>query len=152
MKCNEALFLMDTVLDDESTPEEEQLLRFHLNGCSACRKTMSFNRSISEKVKNLEEPDPPFNLMETVQARLASGNFDRSPIASRARFKLPVWRIAAIIPFAAALVFFLQNFTGEHTSSYGNTGMETAAVQETVMQFAPAPIVAYSRPSSVSTF
>lgn len=152
MKCNEALLLMNTVLDGESTPEEEQLLRFHVNGCPSCRKTLLFYRSISEEVKNLEEPDPPNDLMEMVQTKLASGNYDKSPLPRKNHFKLPVWRIAAVIPFAAALVFFLQNFTGGNTSNYVNTGAETTAAHETVMQYTPAPIVAYSRPSSVSTF
>ncbi len=150
MKCSEALILMDAVLDGESTPEEEQLLRFHVNGCSSCRKTILLNRSISDKVKDLEEPDPPSDLMEMVQAKLASGNYDKSPITDRSRFKLPVWRIAAVIPFAAALVFFLQNITGGNTSSYESTSIET--IQETATLYAPAPVVAYSRPSSVSTF
>ncbi|MCK5131824.1 MAG: zf-HC2 domain-containing protein [Candidatus Sabulitectum sp.] len=152
MKCNEALFLMDSLLDGEATPEEEQMLRFHINGCPSCRKTMLLNRSIGENMKNLEEPDPPADLMDMVLQRLASGDYDKSPMADSNRFKLPAWRIAAAIPFAAALVLILQNFTGENPSDYGNNTIETATLEETVTQYAPAPVVAYSRPSSVSTF
>lgn len=158
MKCNEALLLMDLVLDSQSTHEEEQLFRFHINGCSTCRKTMQLNRSISEKVADLEEPDPPSDLMDMVQARLASGNYDQSSLVNKKHFRAPVWRIAAVIPFAAALVFLLQNFTGENSSNYGNgtiaveTASVDATVQETALRYTPAPVVAYSRPSSVSTF
>ena len=156
MKCNEALVLMDLVIDSRATHEEEQLLRFHLNGCSSCRKTMQLNRSISEKIKKLEEADPPDDLMDKIQARLASGNFDLSPMGGTRRFKFPAWRIAAVIPFAAALVFFLQSFTGENTPENvnGTAALETAGttIQETAFVYAPAPVIAYSRPSSVSTF
>ncbi|MCK5785400.1 MAG: zf-HC2 domain-containing protein [Candidatus Sabulitectum sp.] len=156
MKCNEALILMDLVIDSRATHEEEQLLRFHLNGCSSCRKTMQLNRSISKKIKELEEVDPPDDVMDKIQARLASGNYDRSPMGESGRFRFPVWRIAAVIPFAAALVFFLQNFTGENSTENVNSTavLETAGttIQETALVYAPAPVVAYSRPSSVSTF
>ncbi len=151
MKCNEALLLMDSVLDGEATAEEEQLLRFHVNGCMECRKISLLNRSISEKVTNLEEPEVPSDLLDKIQLRLASGNYDHSPILEAKRFKFPAWRIAAVIPFAAALVFLLQNYSGENSNSYGNS-VNTASAGETVTQYAPAPVVAYSRPSSVSTF
>ncbi len=154
MKCNEALLLIDSVIDGESTPEQDQLLRFHLNGCTSCRKVMLLNKTIAEKVKELDEPMPPVNLTDIVRARLTSGNFDKSPIHKKTPGlkKLSAWRVAAVIPFAAALVFLLQNFSGEHASSFGATRVEPASSEVTDTQYTPAPIVAYSRPSSVSTF
>ncbi len=152
MKCNEALLLMDSLLDGEATAREEQLLRFHVNGCPACRRAMMLNRSISENINNLEEPEPPADLMDMVFRRLASGNYDQSPVTNKKRSRLPVWRIAAVVPFAAALVLILQNFAVEDPSNYGNRTVKTVTVQENTTQYAPAPVVAYSRPSSVSTF
>lgn len=154
MKCNDALLLIDYSLDGESTPEQDQLLRFHLNGCPSCQRTMLLNRTLSEKVKELEEPMPPADLTEMVLARLASGNYDKSPIKpKKGNFaKLSAWRIAAVIPFAAALVFLLQNVSGEQTPTYGSTTIETTSSEADITQYAPAPVVAYSRPSSVSTF
>ncbi len=151
MKCNEALLLMDSVLDGEATAEEEQLLRFHVNGCLECRKTLLLNRSISEKITELEEPEVPSDLLDKIQLRLSSENYDHSPVVTKKSFRFPTWRIAAVIPFAAALVFLLQNFAGDNSNSYGNT-VNTASARETDTQYAPTPVVAYSRPSSVSTF
>lgn len=157
MKCREALLLMDSVLDGEATPEDEQLLRFHINGCSSCRKIMSFNESIREQLKKIEEPEPPSNLMEMVRKRLHSGDYVQSPLENRkmneSRFKLTTWtRFAAIIPFAAALIFILHNFNSDDSSNYGNGSFETVRIEETETRYTPVPIVAYSRPSSVSTF
>ncbi len=151
MKCNEALLLIDIVLDKEASPEEEQLLRFHVNGCTSCKEAFLLSKSISEKISGLEEPEPPSDLMDIIQRRLSTGDYDMSPLKEEKPFKLPVWRIAAVIPFAAALVFFLHNFSGEDTSNYGGSN-ETAIAQEPAILYTPAPVVAYSRPSSVSTF
>lgn len=151
MKCNEALVLMDLVLDKEASPEEEQLLRFHVNGCTSCKRAFLLSKSISEKVRDLEEPEPPSDLIDIIHRRLSAGDYDMSPLKEKERFKLPVWRIAAVIPFAAALVFFLNSFSGEETSNYGDIN-ETAIAQEPATLYAPAPVIAYSRPSSVSTF
>ncbi len=151
MKCNEALLLIDIVIDKEASPEEEQLLRFHVNGCTSCKRALLLSKSISEKVGALEEPEPPSDLMHSIQRRLSSGDYDMSPLRENKRFRLPVWRIAAVIPFAAALVFFLHNFSGEEASTYASSN-ETAIAQEPATLYAPAPVVAYSRPSSVSTF
>ena len=152
MKCNDALILIDSVFDGEASPEEEQLLRFHVNGCQACRKIMLANKSIRKQLSEIEEPDVPSDLMSRVHQRLASGNYDRSPLKEKSRFKLPIWRIAAVIPFAAALVFILQSAGSENSANYRNRTTETTRVEETDVQYAPVPVIAYSRPSSVSTF
>lgn len=152
MKCNKALLLMDTVLDDEATSEEEQLLQFHVNGCSRCRKVMLFNQSLTKRMKMLEEAAPSSDIMDIVKAKIASGQYDQSPIENKKYFKLPTWRIAAAVPFVAALAFFLQAFTGTDTQDYENDAFETAAALEATMQYTPAPVIAYSRPSSILTF
>ncbi|MCK5036734.1 MAG: zf-HC2 domain-containing protein [Candidatus Sabulitectum sp.] len=159
MKCKEALLLMDSVLDGEATPEDEQLLGFHINGCPSCRKIMSFNESITEQLKRIEEPEPPSDLMEMVRKRLYSGDYVQSPLENKnkkkngSRFRISAWtRFAAVIPFAAALVLILHNFNGEDSSSYGNGSFEAVHIEKAETRYAPVPIVAYSRPSSVSTF
>ncbi|MCK5840778.1 MAG: zf-HC2 domain-containing protein [Candidatus Sabulitectum sp.] len=159
MKCNEALLLMDSVLDGEATPEDEQLLRFHINGCPSCRKIMSFNESITEEMKKIEEPEPPSDLMEMVRKRLSAGDYVQSPLENKNkkkngnRFKIIAWsRFAAVIPFAAALILILHNFNGEDSSNYGNGSFEAVHIEKTETRYTPVPIVAYSRPSSVSTF
>jgi predicted anti-sigma-YlaC factor YlaD len=152
MTCHEAALLMNTVLDGEASPDEDQLLQFHINGCSSCRRTMLLNKSLSLNVKCLDEPEPPCDIIEKVRARLNSGNYDKSPIEKQSRKLIPVWRIAALIPFAAALLLLIQNFTGDHISNYRDTDLEAASSGEALTEYTPVPVVAYSRPSSVSTF
>lgn len=140
---------MDMVLDGAAAPEEEQILRFHLNGCPSCRRAMLLNRSISEKLAVLEEIEPPVNLLEEVSARIASGNYDRSPIKKH-RAILSGWKVAAVIPFAAAaLILFQSAGRGKEPSSLGE--QQALSAEETVI-YAPAPVMAYTRPSSVTTF
>ena len=152
MKCNEAKVLINSVLDGEASFKEEQILRFHLNGCSDCRKVMVMNKAISKNVKELHEPSPPDDLMDMVKARLKSGNYDSSPIQKKSNFFTSSrWKIAAVIPFAATLFVLYQAMQNEHSNpSYTASPIE--AVSTPNVQYAPAPVVAYARPSSISTF
>ena len=148
MKCEEALLLIDAVLDGEADHEEEQLLRFHLNGCASCRRVMLFNRSISGKVAELDEPDPPEGLLEAVSARLASGSYDRSPLPGHSKF-FSGWKIAAVIPFAAAALLLVRGGSADDPPRLAE---QAPAVAEETVDYTPAPMMAYSRPSSVTTF
>ena len=148
MKCDEALLLMNLILDNEADAEQEQLLRFHLNGCSSCRKAMIVNRSISREVLDLHEPDPPEGILQAVQERIASGSYDRSPLRASGR-SFPIWKIAAVLPFAAAALILFHGDSGEEPSRLANQPVTSS--EETV-SYAPAPMMAYTRPSSVTTF
>ncbi|HPF32764.1 MAG TPA: zf-HC2 domain-containing protein [Candidatus Sabulitectum sp.] len=147
MKCEDALLLMDLVIDGEAGPEDEQLLRFHINGCPSCRKAMLISQSISQAVDGLEEPQPPDDLLQAVTARLASGNYDRSPIRPK-RFLPGPWKAAAVLPFAAAAILL---FHGGSSEDPGVLADGQPALEETV-NYTPAPVMAYSRPSSVTSF
>ena len=152
MKCSEAKILIDSVLDGEASFKEEQILRFHLNGCSDCRRVMLMNQAISKNVKELHEPSPPEDLMDIVKARLKSGNYDKTPLLQKKQFlSSNRWRVAAVIPFAATLFFIYQTMQNEHSgSTYTASPIEAISTPE--IQYAPAPVVAYTRPSSISTF
>lgn len=148
MKCEEALLLINAVLDGEADHEEEQLLRFHLNGCASCRKVMLVNRAISTGVSELGEPDPPEDLLQAVNERLASGDYDRSPLRNSPR-TFTGWKIAAAIPFAAAALLLVRSVSGGDPSRLAE---QTPSASEETVNYTPAPVMAYSRPSSVTTF
>ncbi len=148
MKCEEALLLMNSILDGEADAEEEQLLRFHLNGCVSCRKSMLLSSAISSEVADLDEPDPPEDILRAVQARIASGDYDRSPLRGSTR-SFPLWKAAAVIPFAAAALLLLHG--GSETESPRLADHPVMTSEESV-SYTPAPVMAYSRPSSVTTF
>ena len=152
MKCTEAKILIDSVLDGEASFREEQVLRFHLNGCSDCRRILLMNKVISKSVKELHEPSPPEELMDMVKARLKTGNYDNSPLKQKKQFfNSNRWRIAAVIPFAATLFFIYQTMQNEHsTPTFAASSVET--VSAPVIEYTPAPVIAYTRPSSISTF
>jgi predicted anti-sigma-YlaC factor YlaD len=149
MKCEDALLLMNSVLDGEAGEEEEQVLRFHLNGCPDCRQAMLISRSISNGIRELGEPEPPEDLLSRITSRLEKGDYDRSPLRVNTR-SFGHWKIAAALPFAAAfLLLFWNGFSGTDRSAL--TDHPSVSAEETV-NYAPAPVMAYSRPSSVTTF
>ncbi len=151
MNCTDALKLIDLAVDGEATKEQRNVLAFHLNGCPSCRKAMTVTEAISRETGNLEEPSPPENLLEHVMARVESGNYDKSPLSKTAIPQI-TWKIAAAIPFVAAAVLILGNLNGSTQSPViaSSKTVKTESYNEDI--YTPAPVVAYSRPSSVTTF
>lgn len=150
MKCEDALVLMNAVLDGEAGPDGDQILRFHLNGCPECRKAMLINRSISEGIKELQEPEPSADLLDSVLARLENGSYDNSPLGRRSSRFMGYWKIAAAIPFAAAALLLFHG--GESGKDQPSLAEHPSMVSEETVNYTPAPVMAYSRPSSVTTF
>lgn len=147
MKCSDALNLINAVLDGEVTPQEADLLRFHLNGCETCARAMEISSAISGGIEDLQEPDPPEDLLEKVKARLAENNYDQTPV-KRGIFHSPSWKIAAVLPFAAAALLL---WGGQGNNPVSRKPMASNSGSE-IMRYTPAPVVAYSRPTSVTTF
>lgn len=152
MKCGEAILLMNAVMDREATPEEEQRLRFHLNGCASCRRTMLMNRAISRGACELQEPDPPADILERVKSRIDNGDYDSSPLKRPFQFKGHQWKIAALIPFAAAALLLFGNMTRNSGTHLPNSSIASVQLEDDQVVYTPTPVVAYSRPSSVTSF
>ncbi len=149
MKCNDALVLMDKVLDGRSGPEEEQVLHFHISGCRSCKRTMQMNRDISKVFREISRPEPPADLEERVRARLAA--LESRP---RPRFRR---RYAFALPFVAALLIALGLTLGGGSGQIQNT--IDSAVDKAADVGEPwkhdvttPPLTAYIRPASLVTF
>lgn len=143
MKCSEALELISLSIDGETDSRQENMLRFHLNGCSECRRAFMASKAISRAVAALPDHEPPLSLEAAVRARLEFNDFDTSPLASRSRFSA-LRRAAVIIPFAATLILAAKVFMPTPSAQ------PVAGQQEE--QYIPIPPSAYTRPVTLTTF
>lgn len=143
MKCTEALEIISLAVDGEADQKQESMLRFHLNGCEQCRKALAASRSISRALASLPDPEPPENLEASVRARLASGDFDNSPLRAPSRFPL-LRRAAVILPFAATLILAARIFMPPLDPAPSPGQAEE--------QYMPVPPSAYTRPVTLTTF
>jgi anti-sigma factor RsiW len=143
MKCSEAVELMSLLVDGRATAQQESMLRFHLNGCAGCRRTMAAFTAISRAVASLPDPEPPRNLEAAVMARLRDDDYDRSPLERPFRFPL-LHRAAILLPFAATLILAARVFM----PSPAPEPTEIRAMES----FTPMPPSAYTRPVTLTTF
>ena len=73
MNCRSASRLIDRIVDGVATEHERNLLRFHINGCSDCRRRLELTRDISRVMKSISSPHPPANLESSVRRMLETG-------------------------------------------------------------------------------
>lgn len=145
MKCTEALELISLSIDGETDARQESMLRFHLNGCSECRRALEMSRALSGAVSSLPDFTPPPDLEAAVRSRLELRNYDMSPLKAHvsSRFVL-LRRAAVIIPFAAMLVFAAKVFMPPVAP------VSHAGASEEL--YTPMPPSAYTRPVTLTTF
>lgn len=72
MTCDAYQKLLSAWLDRELSGFEEQALCAHLDHCPLCRATWQATRHLQERVDNLQEPEPPPELWERIERKLAS--------------------------------------------------------------------------------
>lgn len=155
MNCSKALFLIDLVLDGAATPEEEQMLHFHVAGCPSCRRALKMSRDLSSVFRSLSRPEVPVDLEARVRSRLAADSTGRP--ARRRIFRLS--RIAVALPFVAALLLVLGltiggGGSGDTLAAAAGSDAKVAAVSGTTIKYSvttPA-LAAYARPASLVTF
>ncbi len=64
-KCFEVLELM---LDDEATPDQEKFMRNNLEKCMLCFEHLKLEKEIKDLIRNrLEMKKPPFGLVKTIR-------------------------------------------------------------------------------------
>ncbi len=100
MRCDEALDLIEPLLDNELDPSVAEDLRRHLDACPSCADEAEAGRQLVDELRSLPELDPPRRVVERVR-----GTVDRESAQRRdrtGRFNRP-GRLAA----AAVLVLAL---------------------------------------------
>lgn len=69
MNCEEALALISSHIDGETTQEEETLLQAHLETCASCREILRAYEEIDQEVGQLTS-EPPGELISGVMERI----------------------------------------------------------------------------------
>jgi anti-sigma factor RsiW len=152
MNCRRSLELMDCVLDGTATPEEEQVLHFHLSGCPSCKRAMQMNRDISSVCSQIPRPEPPADLEQRIRARLASMPVEVLSRPSRRH------RIAIVLPFVAALLIAIGILAGVNGGTTAGQAAEAvrkvagAAQGAAKYSVTTPPLAAYVRPAGLITF
>lgn len=76
MTCEKAYELMQALIDDQCTAEDQALLRAHLETCEDCRRIFEAYQEIQARMLDLEE-EPPEGLARGVMYRIRKG--DKKP-------------------------------------------------------------------------
>jgi anti-sigma factor RsiW len=152
MNCRRALELMDCVLDGSASREEEQMLHFHLSGCPGCKRAMQMNRDISSVCRQIPRPQPPADLEARIRARLAAMPEEKPSKPFRR------YRIAIVLPFAAALLIAIGLAAGGRSSTAATDAVEAVRKVAVATQGAAKysittpPLAAYARPANLISF
>jgi anti-sigma factor RsiW len=72
MTCDTYQELLSARLDGELSGFEEQALCDHLDRCPLCQATWQAMRRLQERIDGLLEPEPPPELWERIERKLAS--------------------------------------------------------------------------------
>jgi anti-sigma factor RsiW len=103
MLCEDALDLIEPLLDDELEAPAAERLRNHLEGCPSCSREAAAARQLLTELRSLPEFDPPARVLERLQAAT-----ERSTLFSLANHRN---RKMAWLAAAAALVLAVGALT-----------------------------------------
>ena len=103
MQCENALDLIEPLMDQELEISVAEGLRQHLEDCPSCAREAEAARRLLTELRSLPELDPPLRVMEQVQAAT-----DRSPLFRPASHRK---RKMAWLAAAAALVLAVGALT-----------------------------------------
>lgn len=71
-KCTEYLELVQLVLDNESTREQEVYLRRHLKMCVKCLEKYEMEKELKKALKiKLQSKEVPMGLADSIRAKIA---------------------------------------------------------------------------------
>jgi anti-sigma factor (TIGR02949 family) len=102
LSCDEALDLLEPLLDGDLPPEESGRLRLHLEGCAACAAELDLAGRVQAGLRALPQPDCPPGLLARLAQTLETGRGEVVAFPSRARTTRH--RVAAAAAVAALAV------------------------------------------------
>lgn len=108
--------------DGELRASEASEVASHLEGCPSCRARLEELDQLALVTDRLPEPVPQRDLWTGIEAALPAGASSRV----RPWFGRPVWRVAAVAAFLAALLWALPTFTSIDLPILDEGRVETA--------------------------
>ena len=71
--CSEYFDLVQIVLDNESTPEQDAYLRRHMKRCLACFEYVNLEKELAEALKQkLERKEVPEGLADSIREKISN--------------------------------------------------------------------------------
>lgn len=141
MNCVEIQDLFSAYLDHECTPEENELVKSHLENCKACLEQFEWTKALVEKLNNFEEQEIPDGFHEKLMHKIHELSPNKKNIF--AKFRRNYSFVAAAFLFC--LIFgvigsgLLMNFANQKTED--KVLSKSEATQEQTME---APQIAYN--------
>jgi anti-sigma factor (TIGR02949 family) len=68
LRCEEALELLEPLLDGDLPPQEEERLRAHLEGCTSCAAELDLAGAVQRELRSLPLHDCPPEILEKVRS------------------------------------------------------------------------------------
>ena len=121
MNCKKIKKLLQLYIDDALTFGEKQLVKEHLEGCSACRTELKSLSATVKLIKSLSEVSTPSNFTENLMAKISREEIKiQSTWMDRLKKQVTIpqfsFRFAGAAAITAIFVFlaftFLFNFSG----------------------------------------
>lgn len=111
--CEKAYLQMNLLLDDQLEPEQEMLLKEHLEHCEKCRETFAQLRAVTFLLREETEPVPETlhtSIMEAVQRERAHSrrSSEMKPQKQQRIFPRRLIKVLGTIAVCAALVLVLR--------------------------------------------
>jgi Putative zinc-finger len=98
MDCETAKDLLSPYYDDELDPADRALVARHVENCSACARELESLAKLDRDSRLLYVPEPPLDIWERVESRLATPETTRSAIGrafSRRQLMVAIGAVAA---------------------------------------------------------
>lgn len=71
-ECMQVLDIIDTVLDEEATADEQQILTSHIKSCMPCYEKYNLDKSIKELLKARRSDKPvPEGLVNSIKLQIS---------------------------------------------------------------------------------
>lgn len=117
MECKEYSELISAYVDEMLSPQEEELLRIHLERCERCQQEVKVMKQMREMYGELGEIELPADFHQDLMKKIKNEKQVKTPISLRWR-----WQYGGALVATAAIVFFGLNKMGVLQSGYNITG------------------------------
>lgn len=100
MECGQIQKRMPAYVDGMDSPEERRLIDRHLPSCASCRKVLEEYQKNRERVRNLEEVEPPPGFAQRIMARVEEEEKKGSILKKLfypLHIKVPIQAIATVV-------------------------------------------------------
>lgn len=160
MDCKKAQALLSTYLDKKLAEKDKDFLELHLRDCDNCRLFLANLEETVNLVSNLEEVEPPANLLADIEKEIQQippkKSFFTGPIWMRVPVEILATTAVLVLVFVATRSIMMEQFSqpADDLQSRWQAENKTAvAPQETAVPSAPetpAPSVETAVPAEES--